>query len=68
MPAAAYARAVVRAVLQRSPPKWVWQGHRAWIAWFLDVFFPRGIWDVVFPRMFGLRRLGAIVRAGKKGV
>ncbi|KAL1953756.1 hypothetical protein VTO42DRAFT_2287 [Malbranchea cinnamomea] len=57
MPNMAYAASVVKAVLKKSPPKWFWQGNRAWIIWFLDRFFPRSVWNWIFPRMFGLDKL-----------
>lgn len=38
-----YARSVAGQVL-RGGRKWVWEGNRSWLVWFLDSFAPRGIW------------------------
>lgn len=43
MPNEDYARSVVEKVLGGGR-KWVWEGNKAWLAWFLDGFAPRGIW------------------------
>ncbi|KAB8260289.1 short chain dehydrogenase/reductase [Aspergillus pseudonomiae] len=39
-----YARSVVNRALHVNPPRWLWQGNKSWIIWFLDSFFPRSIW------------------------
>ncbi len=39
----AYARSVVSKVLQKSPPKWVWEGNKSWLIWFVDSFLPKGV-------------------------
>lgn len=44
MPNEAYAASVAQQILKKQPPKWFWQGNRAWIIWFLDRVFPRGVW------------------------
>ncbi|KFX95420.1 hypothetical protein V490_03890 [Pseudogymnoascus sp. VKM F-3557] len=61
MPNAAYSASVVHEVLKASPQKWIWQGNRSWLIWFLDRFAPRSVWDYIFPSMFGLARLRQIV-------
>ena len=38
-----YARSVVGKVLG-GRRKWIWEGNKSWLAWFLDSFAPRGIW------------------------
>jgi hypothetical protein len=44
MPNEAYAASVVKQILKKEPPKWFWQGNRAWIIWFLNCFFPHSVW------------------------
>ena len=69
----AYARSVVSKVLQKSPPKWVWEGNKSWLIWFVDSYLPKGVMvsdspnsemrradmvkDLVFWRMFNLWKL-----------
>ncbi|KAJ9649448.1 NADPH-dependent 1-acyl dihydroxyacetone phosphate reductase [Coniosporium apollinis] len=57
MPNEAYARSVVSKVLRKSPPKWVWEGNKSWLIWFVDSFLPKGVMDLVFWRMFHLWKL-----------
>lgn len=38
-----YARSVAGQVL-RGGRKWVWEGNRSWLVWFLDSVAPKGIW------------------------
>lgn len=38
-----YARSVVGKVLGGGK-KWMWEGNKSWVVWFLDTFAPRGIW------------------------
>lgn len=38
----AYARSVVRQLLKPSPPKWVWEGNKSWLVWFMYKFLPTG--------------------------
>ncbi|KIM98646.1 hypothetical protein OIDMADRAFT_89605, partial [Oidiodendron maius Zn] len=33
MPNEAYAASVAKQILKKNPPKWFWQGNRAWIIW-----------------------------------
>lgn len=51
MPNEAYARSVVSKVLQKSPPKWVWEGNKSWLVWFLDSFLPKGIMVSVLVKL-----------------
>jgi 1-acylglycerone phosphate reductase len=44
MPNEAYAASVAKQILKPQPPKWFWQGNRAWLIWFLDRFFFRSVW------------------------
>ncbi|KAI9877009.1 MAG: hypothetical protein M1830_005052 [Pleopsidium flavum] len=62
-----YARSVVGKVLGGGR-KWVWEGNKSWVVWFLDSFAPRGIWDIVFRRMFKLWKLGGVASTSKKAV
>jgi 1-acylglycerone phosphate reductase len=65
MPNKAYAASVVAQVLKRNPKKWIWEGNKSWIVWFVDTFLPKGIWLLVMPRMFGLDRLKKLIAAKK---
>ncbi|KAK5014452.1 NADPH-dependent 1-acyl dihydroxyacetone phosphate reductase [Cryomyces antarcticus] len=66
MPNEAYARSVVSQVLKPSPPKWVWEGNKAWLVWFIDAFLPKGFMDLVFTRMFNLWKLNDYTSMKKK--
>ncbi|TKA55655.1 hypothetical protein B0A49_11957 [Cryomyces minteri] len=66
MPNETYARSVASQVLKSSPPKWVWEGNKAWLVWFIDAFLPKGFMDVVFTRMFNLWKLTDYVSMKKK--
>ncbi|KAI9700837.1 MAG: hypothetical protein M1836_002206 [Candelina mexicana] len=57
MPNDAYARSVVSQVLKSSPKKWIWEGNKAWLSWFVDSYLPKGVWDLIFRRMFSLWKL-----------
>lgn len=57
MPNEEYAKSVVAKVLKPSPPKWVWEGNKAWLMWFVTSFFPKAILDSIFWRMFNLWKL-----------
>lgn len=37
-----YAKSVVRKVLKKSPPRWVWEGNKSWAVWFVIRFLPWG--------------------------
>lgn len=43
MPSEEYAKSVVAKVLKSNPPKWVWEGNKAWLVWFATSFFPKGL-------------------------
>lgn len=43
MPSEDYAKSVVSKVLRSSPPKWVWEGNKAWVVWFLYNYLPKGL-------------------------
>ncbi|KAI9847035.1 MAG: hypothetical protein M1838_001075 [Thelocarpon superellum] len=66
MPAETYARDVVRKVLRTSPPVLSWGGGKIWLVYFLNLLFPITIWDYIFPRIFGMNRLAALVKASEK--
>jgi len=58
MPNEAYAKSVVSHVLKSNPPRWVWEGNKAWSVWFVQRFLPFGtIMDFVLSRMFNLGKL-----------
>lgn len=65
MPSEDYAKSVVSKVLRSSPPKWVWEGNKAWVVWFLYNYLPKGLMDAVFFRMFNLWKLIGTTRAKK---
>jgi len=58
-----YAKGVVAAALKPKPTKWLWRGNRTLLIWFLQRFFGIEVFDRIFPRMFGLDKLKAIVRS-----
>ncbi|KAI9797283.1 MAG: hypothetical protein M1833_005579 [Piccolia ochrophora] len=66
MPTVDYARSVVNQVTKSRPPRWVFEGGKSWLMWFLDTYAPRSVWDWIFPRMFGLNRLRKPAMAQKK--
>ena len=90
MPTKAYASSVVSHVLATRPKKWVWEGNKSWIAWFVSNWLPKGVWvnpsslllprellvgettltsnsqDIIFPRMFGLNYLRAVVNSRRR--
>ncbi|KAI9802896.1 MAG: hypothetical protein M1825_002127 [Sarcosagium campestre] len=49
-----YAKSVVDQILKPSPAKWIFEGGKSWVVWFLDSYGPRGIWDWLLPSQFGL--------------
>lgn len=52
-----YARSVVGEVLRTRKKKWVWQGAKSWVMWWVTSWLPKGTMDWVFYRMFQLWRL-----------
>jgi len=58
-----YAKGVVAAALKPKPTKWLWRGNKTFLVWFLHRFFGIEVFDMIFPRMFGLDKLKAIVRS-----
>jgi len=40
MTSSAYAKAVIARVLQRDPPRELWQGNRAWLLWIVTTWLP----------------------------
>jgi len=61
-----YARGVVNEALKKSPKKWVWRGHKSFLIWLASRWVGSWIFDMIFPRMFGLDRLKAIVSGRDK--
>ncbi|KAH6656002.1 hypothetical protein BKA67DRAFT_515964, partial [Truncatella angustata] len=53
----AYAKGVVENILKKSPPPWFWHGNSTTAVRLLDGLFPRTIFDWLFYRWFGLKRL-----------
>lgn len=43
-----YAKSVVRQVLARSPPKFVWEGHQSWLIRTLSAILGRDSWFMGF--------------------
>jgi len=61
-----YARGVVNEALKRSPKKWVWRGNKSFLIWLASRWVGSWIFDLIFPRMFGLDRLKAIISGRDK--
>ncbi|KAG0650330.1 Short-chain dehydrogenase cctT [Hyphodiscus hymeniophilus] len=61
-----YARGVVKEALKPKPIKWLWRGNKAFFVWFIRAWFGTWVFDRVMPRMFGLDKLKALVRAKAK--
>ncbi|KAF2198608.1 NAD(P)-binding protein [Delitschia confertaspora ATCC 74209] len=69
----AYARSVVRKVLRGdgwlSKTRWIWEGKKSWIIWFVQRFLPLGVMDYAFTHMFNLWKLrGTVGPAAKKRI
>ncbi|KAK0505005.1 NAD(P)-binding protein [Armillaria luteobubalina] len=60
MPNDVYARKVVKELITPHPSKWLWKGTMASRVWFLSTFFPRGIWDFLLSKRFGINKMGAL--------
>jgi len=63
-----YAKGLVEEALKGRPRKWLWRGHRAVLVWFVRAWLGTWVFDLMFPRMFGLDKLKALVRGRKKEV
>ncbi|KUL86366.1 hypothetical protein ZTR_08617 [Talaromyces verruculosus] len=63
-----YASNVVSQSLKRNPAAWFWTGSATTIIRFLDMFFPRRIFDFFFYREFGLEKLKKVHLATQKRV
>lgn len=59
-----YARGVVREALKPAwrQRKWMWRGHMTLAVWFAIRVLGAWVFDLVLPRMFGLRRLKWLMR------
>ncbi|KAG7446499.1 NAD(P)-binding protein [Guyanagaster necrorhizus] len=60
MPNDVYARKVVNELIKSRPPKWLWKGTMATRVWFLSTFFPKGIWDLLLSKRFGINNMAAL--------
>ncbi|KAK0476649.1 hypothetical protein IW261DRAFT_321558 [Armillaria novae-zelandiae] len=60
MPNDVYARKVVNELIAPHPSKWLWKGIMASRVWFLSTFFPRGIWDFLLSKRFGLDKMAVL--------
>lgn len=68
MRADVYARGVVREALKgRGQRKWLWRGNKAGLIWWAWTFLGGWVFDMVLPRMFGLRTLREIVERRAAG-
>lgn len=67
MPHELYAQGVVREVLKPAwrQRKWLWRGNMIWTVWFVSRILGDWVFDRVVPKMFGLRRLKALVQKRK---
>ena len=66
MPNATYAQGVVRAALKKRPNKWIWEGAKVTLIRFARDWVGGWVFDLVLPRMFGLVKLGMLVKQNAK--
>ncbi|KAI1350307.1 NAD(P)-binding protein [Xylaria sp. FL0043] len=52
-----FAKRVVDKTITASPPAWFWTGSQTGVIRFLDMFFPRTVFDWLFWNMFNLGKL-----------
>ncbi|KAJ7729378.1 hypothetical protein DFH07DRAFT_850226 [Mycena maculata] len=57
MPTDVYARQVVTQTLKRHVKAWIWKGSFSFVCWFIDTFFGRTGFDLIFSSESGLNRL-----------
>lgn len=69
MLAEVYAKGVVREALkpQWRQKKWMWRGNKSALIWWGWNLLGNWVFDMVLPRMFGLDRLGRIVKGRALG-
>lgn len=60
-----YAKGVVDEVV-KGGRRTLWTGNKSWLIWFARNWLGSWAFDLVFPGMFGLRRLAGIVRARER--
>lgn len=72
MDADQYAKSVVNQVLGGdgllTRSRWIWEGNRSWVIWFVSTYLPSAVLDFAFTRMFGLTKLSWETAVGKKNV
>ncbi|KAI1274051.1 NAD(P)-binding protein [Xylaria sp. FL0933] len=61
-----FAKRVVDKTITASPPAWFWTGSQTGVIRFLDMFFPRTIFDWLFWNMFNLGKLKRSHDASRK--
>ena len=61
-----YAKGVVAAALKKNPTKWLWRGHKTLLVRFVSGWAGSWLFDFALPRMFGLARLKALLKAKMK--
>ncbi|QSZ31081.1 hypothetical protein DSL72_000642 [Monilinia vaccinii-corymbosi] len=61
-----FARGVVDAVV-RGGRRTLWRGNKSWLVWFARSWVGGWIFDLLLPSMFGLGRLGGLVRERERG-
>ncbi|KAF2668401.1 NAD(P)-binding protein [Microthyrium microscopicum] len=59
-----YAQSVLKQLLVRSPPRYIWEGFGSYLVWFVSTFMPKWMMDWYFTREFNLNKL----RQTKKNV
>ncbi|KAL1721485.1 hypothetical protein EV715DRAFT_271115 [Schizophyllum commune] len=66
LPAAEYARLVVREITKPKPRPWFWAGSSSLKVWFVSTFLPRWFMDVTWTKRFNLVALVASTATQKK--
>ncbi|KAI0812191.1 hypothetical protein GGR55DRAFT_616335 [Xylaria sp. FL0064] len=61
-----FAKRVVDKTVTASPPAWFWTGSQTGVIRFLDMFFPRTVFDWLFWNMFDLGKLRQFHKASRK--
>ncbi|KAJ6553962.1 NAD-P-binding protein [Mycena vulgaris] len=65
IPTDVYARIVVAESMKANPRAWVWAGQNASLAWFMDTFLARTLFDYVMSKKFGMSEFSVRLASGK---
>lgn len=60
-----FARDIVAEALKPNPRVWIWAGTMSWVVWACDTFLPVWGWDVLMPRLYGLREGAPMLKAAR---